>query len=146
MDPGPGEVDGGVAVELRTGLQQAATAMALPEDSLRRADKESVPPPSSAQGLDWLLNKYEVLPLEQLILGLQPQQLRRLPGQRDTCERTSFPGALGGRPRWVLFPGTTHDFFPAENSGATSSAWASFRASDSTFRDMSLRASFSHLN
>ena len=34
------------AVELRTGLQQAARATALPEDSLKRADKESAPLPS----------------------------------------------------------------------------------------------------
>ena len=48
------------AVELRTGLQQATTAPALLEDSLKRADKESVPPPSFAQAMDQLLKKYEV--------------------------------------------------------------------------------------
>ena len=48
------------AVELRTGLHQAATATALLEDSLKRADKESAPPPASAQALDRLLKKYEV--------------------------------------------------------------------------------------
>ena len=47
------------AVELRTGLHQAATATALLEDSLKRADKESAPPVSSAEELDRLL-KYEV--------------------------------------------------------------------------------------
>ena len=36
------------AVELHTGLQQAATATALPEDSLKQADKEFATPPSSA--------------------------------------------------------------------------------------------------
>ena len=34
------------AVELRTGLQQAATATALLEDSLKRVDREAAPPPS----------------------------------------------------------------------------------------------------
>ena len=48
------------AVELRTGLQYAATATALLEDSLKRADKESAPPPSSAADLDRLLQKDEV--------------------------------------------------------------------------------------
>ena len=47
-------------VEWRTGLQQAATATARLEDSLKRADKEAAPPPSSAEGLDRLLKKYEV--------------------------------------------------------------------------------------
>ena len=48
------------AVDLRTGLQQAATATALLEDSLKRADKESAPPPSYAEELDRLRKKYEV--------------------------------------------------------------------------------------
>ena len=48
------------AVEWRTGLQQAATATALLEDSLKRADKESAPPLSSAADMDRLLRKYEV--------------------------------------------------------------------------------------
>ena len=48
------------AAELSTGLQQAATATALREDSLKRADKESAPPPSSAQELNWPLKNYEV--------------------------------------------------------------------------------------
>ena len=43
------------AVELRTGLQQAATATALLEDSLKRVDGEAAPPPSSAAALDKLL-------------------------------------------------------------------------------------------
>ena len=43
------------AVELRTGLQQAATATALLEDSLKRADRESRPPPSTVAELDKLL-------------------------------------------------------------------------------------------
>ena len=43
------------AVEFRTGLQQAATATALLEDSLKLADKEFAPPPSSAEELDGLL-------------------------------------------------------------------------------------------
>ena len=42
------------AVELRTGLQQAATATALLEDSLTRANKDSARPPSSAEALDRL--------------------------------------------------------------------------------------------
>ena len=48
------------AVELRTGLQQAATAKALLEDSLKRVDREAVPPPSSAEALDKLLKTYMV--------------------------------------------------------------------------------------
>ena len=48
------------AVEMRTGLQQAATAKALVKDSLKRADKDPAPPPSSAEELDRLLKKYEV--------------------------------------------------------------------------------------
>ena len=40
------------AVELRMGLQQAATATALLEDSLKQADKEAAPPPSSSGALD----------------------------------------------------------------------------------------------
>ena len=48
------------AVELRTGLQQAATATALQEDNLKRVDREAVPPPSSAQALDKLLKDYPV--------------------------------------------------------------------------------------
>ena len=48
------------AVELRTGLQQAATATALLEDSLKRVDREAAPPPSSAEALDKLLKTYTV--------------------------------------------------------------------------------------
>ena len=48
------------AVELRTGLQQAETATPLMEDSLKRADKEAVPPPSSSAALDARLKKYDV--------------------------------------------------------------------------------------
>ena len=48
------------AVELRTGLQQAATATALLEDSLKRVDREGAPPPSSAEALDKLLKTYTV--------------------------------------------------------------------------------------
>ena len=48
------------AVELRTGLQQAATATALLEDSLKRVDKEAAPPPSCAEALDKLLKTYTV--------------------------------------------------------------------------------------
>ena len=48
------------AVELRTGLQQAATATALLEDSLKRVDTEAAPPPSSAEALDKLLKTYTV--------------------------------------------------------------------------------------
>ena len=48
------------AVELRTGVQQAAIAKALLEDCLRRADKESMPPPSSAEAVDRLMKKYEI--------------------------------------------------------------------------------------
>ena len=48
------------AVELHTGPQQAATTTALLEDSLKRADKQSAPPPSFAADLDRLLRKYEV--------------------------------------------------------------------------------------
>ena len=48
------------AVELRTGLQQAATATALLDDSLKRADNEAAPPPSFAEALDALHKKYEV--------------------------------------------------------------------------------------
>ena len=47
------------AIELRTGLQQAATATALLEDSLKRVDKEAAPPPSSSGALDALLKKYD---------------------------------------------------------------------------------------
>ena len=47
------------AVELRTGLQQAATARALLEDSLKRVDKDAAPPPSSSAALDALLKKYK---------------------------------------------------------------------------------------
>ena len=39
---------------------KAAMASALLEDSLKRAHKESAPPPSSAADLDPLLRKYEV--------------------------------------------------------------------------------------
>ena len=48
------------AVELRTGLQQAATATALLEDSLKRVDKDAEPPPSSSAALAALLKKYDV--------------------------------------------------------------------------------------
>ena len=48
------------AVELRTGPQQAASATVLLEDSLKRADKEAAPPPSSAEALDALLKKCKV--------------------------------------------------------------------------------------
>ena len=48
------------AVELRTGLQQAATATALLEDSLKRVAREAAPPPSSAEPLDKLLKTYTV--------------------------------------------------------------------------------------
>ena len=48
------------AVELRTGLQQAATATALLEHSLKRVDREAAPPPSSAEALDKLLKTYTV--------------------------------------------------------------------------------------
>ena len=48
------------AVELRTGLRQATTATAVLEDSLKRVDKEAVPPPSSSAALDALLMKYDV--------------------------------------------------------------------------------------
>ena len=48
------------AVEMRTGLQQAATATALLEDSLKRVDTEAAPPPSSAEALDRLLKTYTV--------------------------------------------------------------------------------------
>ena len=48
------------AVNLRTGLQQAAMATALLEDSLKRVDKEAAPPPSSSAALDTLLKNYPV--------------------------------------------------------------------------------------
>ena len=48
------------AVELQTGLQQAATATALLEDSLKRVDREAAPPPPSAEALDKLLKTYTV--------------------------------------------------------------------------------------
>ena len=48
------------AVELRTGLQQAATATALLEESLKRVDKDAAPRPSSSAALDALLKKYDV--------------------------------------------------------------------------------------
>ena len=48
------------AVELRTGLQQAATATAMLEDSLKRVDKEAAPPPSCSAPLDKLLKDYPV--------------------------------------------------------------------------------------
>ena len=48
------------AVELRTGLQQAATATALLEDSLKRFHREAAPPPSFAEALDKLLKTYTV--------------------------------------------------------------------------------------
>ena len=48
------------AVELRTGLQQAATARVVLQDILKRADKESAPPPSSEEEVDRLSKKYEV--------------------------------------------------------------------------------------
>ena len=54
------------AVELRTGLQQAATATALLEDSLKRVDKDAAPPPSSSAALDALLKKYDVGDIVQL--------------------------------------------------------------------------------
>ena len=45
------------AVELRTGLQQAATATALQEECLKRVDNDAAPPPSSSAVLDALLKK-----------------------------------------------------------------------------------------
>ena len=48
------------AVELRLGLQQAATVTALLEDSLKRVDREAAPPPSSAEALDKVLKTYTV--------------------------------------------------------------------------------------
>ena len=48
------------ALELRTGLQQAATARAPLEDSLKKVDKEAVPAPSSSTALDKLLKDYPV--------------------------------------------------------------------------------------
>ena len=50
------------AIALRTGLQRAATATALLEDGLKRADKCKVtaPPPSFAAHQDRLLHKYDV--------------------------------------------------------------------------------------
>ena len=53
------------AVELRTGLQQAATATALLEDSLKRVDREAAPPPSSAKALGKLLKTYTVNDIPQ---------------------------------------------------------------------------------
>ena len=47
-------------VELRTGLQQAVTATALLEDSLKPIDKEAAPPPSSSAALNKLLKDYPV--------------------------------------------------------------------------------------
>ena len=45
---------------MRTGLQQAATATAPLEDSLKKVDKEAAPPPSSSAALDKLLKDYPV--------------------------------------------------------------------------------------
>ena len=75
------------AVELRTGLQQAATATVLLEDSLKRADKEAAPPPSSAEALDWLLKKYEVRD------ALQP------PRKKGATEHLTVSG-IWGPVRW----------------------------------------------
>ena len=73
------------AVELRTGLQQAATATALPEDSLKRADKDSAPPSSYAQALDQLLKKYEV--------GDILQQARKKGATEDVAVSPRSPGS-----------------------------------------------------
>ena len=74
------------AVELRTGLQQAATATALLEDSLKRVDKDAAPPPSSSTALDALLKKYDVGGI------LQP------PRKKGATEPGS-PAAGAGSPR-----------------------------------------------
>ena len=67
------------AIELRTGLQQAVTAMALLEDSLKGVDTEEVPPPSSAEALDQLLKTYPVgdIPQHPRKEQLRPEPQRR---------------------------------------------------------------------
>ena len=89
------------ALELRTGLQQAATATALLEDSLKRADKEFAPPPSSAEELDRLLKKYEVEDI------LQPPRKKGAtealtPVTGSARSQGSGPGEVDGGDRMVM--------------------------------------------
>ena len=79
------------AVELRTGLHQAATATAQVEDSLKRVDREAAPPPSSAEALDKLLKTYTVSDI------LQP--LRKKGATEPGTPTAGSPRSQGSRVR-----------------------------------------------
>ena len=72
-------------VELQTGLQQAATATALLEESLKRVDKDAAPPPSSSAALDALLKKYEVGDILQPPRKKRTLRERGLSGRLNNC-------------------------------------------------------------